>query len=63
MYAVVLSGNIITFLISWETMSLVSYFLVTLQRDEESALPLLILSGSGIGFLARLLPSCYLLRI
>jgi hydrogenase-4 component B len=37
MYAVVLSGNIITFLISWETMSVVSYFLVTLDRDEESA--------------------------
>ncbi|GMT47188.1 MAG: hydrogenase 4 subunit B [bacterium] len=37
MYAVVLSANIITFLISWETMSLLSYFLVTLRRDEESA--------------------------
>ena len=37
MYAVVTSGNIITFLISWETMSLVSYFLVTLDRSEESA--------------------------
>jgi hydrogenase-4 component B len=37
MYAVVISGNIITFLISWETMSVVSYFLVTLDRDEESA--------------------------
>ncbi len=37
MYAVVLSGNIITFLISWETMSLLSYFLVTINRDEESS--------------------------
>jgi len=37
MYAVVLSGNIITFLISWETMSVVSYFLVTFDRDEKSA--------------------------
>ena len=37
MYAVVLSANIITFLISWETMSILSYFLVTLQRDKESA--------------------------
>ncbi|MEK6527939.1 MAG: hydrogenase 4 subunit B [Nitrospirota bacterium] len=37
MYAVVLSGNIITFLISWETMSIVSYFLVTFDRDEKSA--------------------------
>lgn len=37
MYAVILSGNIITFLISWETMSIVSYFLVTFNRDEKSA--------------------------
>lgn len=37
MYAVILSGNIITFLISWETMSIVSYFLVTFDRDEKSA--------------------------
>ena len=37
MYAVVLSGNIITFLISWETMSVVSYFLVTFDRDKKSA--------------------------
>jgi hydrogenase-4 component B len=37
MYAVVLSGNVITFLISWETMSVVSYFLVTFDRDEQSA--------------------------
>ncbi|TFG90213.1 MAG: hydrogenase 4 subunit B [Candidatus Atribacteria bacterium] len=37
MYAVVLSGNIITFLISWETMSVVSYFLVTFDRTEKSA--------------------------
>ena len=37
MYAVILSGNIITFLISWETMSVVSYFLVTFDRNEKSA--------------------------
>ena len=37
MYAVILSGNIITFLISWETMSVVSYFLVTFDRDNKSA--------------------------
>ena len=37
MYAVILSGNIITFLISWETMSVVSYFLVTFDRDKQSA--------------------------
>ena len=37
MYAVILSGNIITFLISWETMSVVSYLLVTFDRNEKSA--------------------------
>lgn len=37
MYGVVLSGNVITFLILWETMSIVSYFLVTFDRDEGSA--------------------------
>ncbi len=37
MYAVILSGNIVTFLISWETMSVVSYFLVTFDRKEKSA--------------------------
>lgn len=37
MYAVVLSGNIITFLISWETMSIVSYFLVTFDLSEKSS--------------------------
>lgn len=36
MLAVVTAGNIITFLISWETMSLISYFLVTIDRDKES---------------------------
>ncbi|MCR4344100.1 MAG: hydrogenase 4 subunit B [Candidatus Scalindua sp.] len=37
MYAVILSGNVITFLISWETMSIISYLLVTFDREEESA--------------------------
>lgn len=37
MYAVVLSANVITFLVSWETMSVVSYFLVTHDRKESSA--------------------------
>jgi hydrogenase-4 component B len=37
MYAVILSGNVITFLISWETMSVVSYFLVTFDKDSKSA--------------------------
>ncbi len=37
MYAVVTASNIVTFLIAWETMSLVSYFLVTLRGDDSSA--------------------------
>ena len=36
MYSVVLSGNVFTFLVSWESMSVVSYFLVTFDRDERS---------------------------
>ncbi|GBE41611.1 hydrogenase-4 component B [bacterium BMS3Bbin09] len=57
MYAVVLSGNIITFLISWETMSLLSYFLVTLQRDEESAragLIYAVMTHAGTAFIIAL---------
>ena len=37
LYAVVLSANIFTFLISWETMAIASYFLVTIERDEKAA--------------------------
>lgn len=37
MYGVVMSANIITFLVSWETMSIVSYLAVTLDRDKRSA--------------------------
>lgn len=37
MFAVLLAGNAVTFLISWETMSLLSYFLVTFSADEKSA--------------------------
>ena len=36
LYAVVLSANIFTFLISWETMAIASYFLVILERDEKA---------------------------
>jgi hydrogenase-4 component B len=36
LYAVVLSANIFTFLISWETMAIASYFLVTIERDEKA---------------------------
>ena len=36
MYAVILSQNIITFLVFWETMSILSYFLVIFERDEKS---------------------------
>ncbi|MCE5313318.1 MAG: hydrogenase 4 subunit B [Nitrospiraceae bacterium] len=37
MYAVVTASNVPTFLIAWETMSLSSYFLVTLRGDDSSA--------------------------
>ena len=37
LYAVVLSANIFTFLISWETMAIASYFLVTFERNEKAA--------------------------
>ena len=36
LYAVVLSANLFTFLISWETMAISSYFLVTLDRSEKA---------------------------
>ncbi|GAB4387411.1 MAG: hydrogenase 4 subunit B [Thermodesulfovibrionales bacterium] len=36
-YAVALSANIVTFLIAWESMSVVSYFLVTFDKDAASA--------------------------
>ncbi|MBN2653816.1 MAG: hypothetical protein JXR79_01695, partial [Nitrospirae bacterium] len=37
MYAVVASANVISFLIAWEAMSLISYFLITLKGDPNSA--------------------------
>jgi len=37
LYAVVLSANLFTFLLSWETMAIASYFLVTLERSEKAA--------------------------
>jgi hydrogenase-4 component B len=37
MYAVVLAGNILTFLVAWETMSVISYFLVTAERDDRAS--------------------------
>ncbi|MFQ5712848.1 MAG: hydrogenase 4 subunit B [Candidatus Scalinduaceae bacterium] len=57
MYAVVLSGNVITFLISWETMSIVSYFLVTFDREEKSARAGLIyamMTHAGTAFIITL---------
>lgn len=57
MYAVVMSGNIITFLISWETMSIVSYFLVTFRRDEASAkagLIYAVMTHAGTAFITAL---------
>ncbi len=37
MYGVVLAANIFTFLVSWETMAVASYFLVVFERNEETA--------------------------
>ena len=37
MYGVVFSANIFTFLVSWETMAVASYFLVVFERNEETA--------------------------
>lgn len=36
MYGVLLSGNIITFIVMWEGMTVISYFLVTFERDREA---------------------------
>ncbi len=57
MYAVIMSGTIITFLISWEAMSVISYFLVTLERDEESAkagLVYAVMTHMGTAFIIAL---------
>jgi hydrogenase-4 component B len=37
LYAVVLSANIFTFLISWETMAVASYLLVTMDRTDKAS--------------------------
>jgi hydrogenase-4 component B len=37
LYFVVLSANLFTFLMSWETMAIASYFLVTLDRSNEAS--------------------------
>src|SRR5512143_30957 len=37
LYAVVLSANLFTFLLAWETMAISSYFLVTFERSEKAA--------------------------
>ena len=37
MYGVVLSANLFTFLVFWETMAVSSYFLVVFERSEETA--------------------------
>jgi hydrogenase-4 component B len=57
MYAVVLAGNFVTFLIAWETMTIVSYFLVTFERDEKSSKAGLIyatMTHVGTAFLVAL---------
>ncbi len=37
LYAVVLSANLFTFLLAWETMAISSYFLVTVDRSEKAS--------------------------
>jgi hydrogenase-4 component B len=62
MYAVVLSGNVITFLVSWETMSVVSYFLVTFDRNEKSAkagLLYAVMTHIGTAFIVVLFLALY----
>ncbi len=57
MYAVVLSENIFTFLVSWETMTVISYFLVTFDRNEKSAkagLVYAVMSHIGTAFIVML---------
>lgn len=62
MYGVVLSQNIITFLILWETMSIVSYFLVTFEGDEKSAkagLVYAVMTHIGTAFIIALFLMLY----
>lgn len=62
MYAVVLSGNIITFLISWETMSVISYFLVIFDREKKSAkagLVYAVMTHIGTAFIIALFMILY----
>lgn len=57
LFAVVLSGNVFTFLVSWETMSAVSYFLVTFDRDEASSkagLIYAVMTHAGTAFIIAL---------
>ncbi len=37
LYAVVLSANLFTFLVAWETMAIASYLLVTIERTEKAS--------------------------
>jgi hydrogenase-4 component B len=57
MYAVVLSENIFTFLVSWETMTVISYFLVTFDRNDKSSkagLVYAVMSHIGTAFIVIL---------
>jgi len=51
MYAVFLSADILTFLVCWETMSVVSYFLVTsdIEKDESKNAGLLYATMTHVG--------------
>jgi len=37
MYAVVLAGNLVTFIVAWETMAVSSYLLIVFERNQETA--------------------------
>jgi len=57
MYGVVLSANIITFLVCWETMAVAAYFLVVFDRNAASAkagLFTVVMTHIGTGFIIAL---------
>jgi hydrogenase-4 component B len=57
LYAVVLSANLFTFLVSWETMALASYFLVTSDRSEKASragLFYAVMTHAGTAFIIAL---------
>jgi len=58
LYVVVLSANLFTFLMSWETMALTSYFLMTIERSEKASragLFYIVMTHTGTAFIILLL--------